>query len=110
MQDIIRSGFNVSRLKAGSVLLIESTLGTLYALNIIEDRLVDVQGTDPLFRTPKRGIFVESWSAKVGGTTFPDWIGKDLRMMLRFADANFLTEPVATALIEGDGWKYEAIQ
>ena len=106
-------GFVVSRLKPNTRIVIESNVGTLYTLTVKKptDRLVEVYSTDPVFKRfpPKLGVYSESWSAKNGGIVIPDWIVKNGRMLIRFADANFLSEPVATALLEGDGWKYEAI-
>ena len=110
---IARGGFIVSRLKLDTRIVIESNVGTLYTLTVKNpsERFVEVYATDPVFKRypPKLGIYLESWSTKLGGIVIPDWIVKDGRMLIRFRDANFLSEPVATVLLEGNGWKYEVI-
>ena len=112
-----RPSFDVTRLKTGTKALIESTNGTLYTISIVtpEEGLIEVYSVDPVFQPhpPKKAKFLGSQMNRAcdpPGDVFPNLVVKGARMMFKFADANFLTEPVTTALLEGEGWHYEAIQ
>ena len=89
----------VSKLQPGTRLLIESNIGTIYALRVAGNGLMEVYSTDPIFKPgpPKLGGFVGSTHDKRAPHT-PDRITKGDRMVLRFADAYFVTEPVATSV------------
>jgi len=108
---------DLTRLKPGTKALIESTNGTLYTLTVLDpdQRLIEVYSVDPVFfpHPPKRAQFVGSQTHRAGdpaGEVFPSCVVKGARMLFKFADANFLSEPVTTARLEGTGWFYEAIE
>lgn len=100
----------ISKLKPGTHLLIESIADTIYSLCVRENGLLDVYSTDAMFRNdpPKRAKFIGSCHDKAAPRV-PDRITKGNRMVFEFFNAYFVSEPVLTALVEGDGWKYEAI-
>lgn len=100
----------VSKLKPNTTIYIESIIGTLYVIRSCKDDLINVESSDGLFINgpPKLAVFVGSRMDKLG-PNIPDKIIKGGRMVFRFRDTFFMSEPVATALVEGDGWKYEVI-
>lgn len=109
-----KASFVVSRLAPGTIILIESVIGTLYTIQMIDPftNLVEFYSTAEGFRhaPPKRCYFYGSWSDRRGTVVVADQIIKDSFLQLKFQDADFLTNQVKTARLEGRNWHYDVIE
>jgi len=110
---IARGGFTVSRMRPDTIALIESVVGDMYTLRLVDPaaNLVEFYSSEEAMRhhPPRRCYFLASWMDRAGLVSIPDWVVKDGRMLLQFSDANYLCHPVRAALLEGPNWKYEVI-
>ena len=110
---IARGGFTMSKMQPGVSALIESTVGVMYTLRLVDPftNLIEFYSTDNIFRRDpaKRCYFIASYAGSRGSIAIPDWVVKDGRMLIKFSDADFLCHPVRSALLEGPNWKYEVI-
>lgn len=106
-------GVSIPLLREGVKLIVVAD-PSIYEITIVRpfERLVFLWGQTVWF-TEKRGRFAHYIeSRRVSDTlALPDWIIKGEKMVLRLENGNeFISEPVNSVLIEGDGWKYEAIR
>lgn len=104
---------DLSRQKAGTRVLIETTIG-VWALKLTDpaNLLVEVMSTDPRFShraTPCVGQFIESSPpADSKGPCFEKGkIIKGWMFSIRFADVILIAEPIQSIKVEGDDWSYE---
>ena len=108
---IARGGVQVSRLKPNNRVLIDTTVGTLFTLKLLDEfsNLVEIWSTDPKFRTrqPVVCYFLCSWVDARGDLTVPDWVLRGARMQFRFRDADMLSGAVSGVTVEGTGWHYK---
>lgn len=105
--------FSLPLLKEKTVILVESHKGTLYEITMVRplERLVTLYSTDSRLKksAPKLGVFVHSIPEK-SGHPVSDWFVKGMKLVFRLDGGGlFTTETVASALVQGDGWSYEAI-
>lgn len=83
-------GIDISRLAAGTTILVETTQG-VYEIVVIEPRisLVEITGTDPRLKKPVTGQLLASNYDAEGKVSLPNWIGKNLRMQFKFHNCVF---------------------
>lgn len=107
-------GFDISRLKPGTKVLVESDKGSLYSFRVINSFLkhLELISTDAAFKTsrPQMCNFAESWAEIHGGIVVPNWIVRGYYMIFRTRTIDIVSGPVKSALLEGPGWSYEAIE
>lgn len=101
-------GIDVSRLAKGTRLLIETTQ-YLYEFVVVDtvNRLVEIQGSDPRFKNPVIGQFLRSNYDMPGLVFLENWIGKSLRMQVRFRDSAISFPCAVSVRIEGDGYHFD---
>jgi len=96
---------NVLTLKPGTKLIVESELGSIYSIEFLGGRNVVVYGSlDGFAPFTKNGYFVGSADQKAVQNI--DMIVKGLRAVFQFFDAQFVTEALTSARVEGPGWHY----
>jgi hypothetical protein len=106
-------GLSIPLLKAGTKLVIEAG-ESLYEITVVrpEERLLLVWSTQPVLRgrAAQFAHYIESRRV-TDILALSDWILKGEKMVMRLENGHeFISEPVNSVLVEGDGWKYEAIQ
>lgn len=106
-------GLSIPLLKEGTKLIVEAG-ESLYEITVVQpnERLLVVWSTESLLRGPT-GQFAHYIESRLVTDimAIPDWILKGGKMVLRLENGNlFYSEPVNSVLVEGDGWKYEAIR
>jgi hypothetical protein len=97
----------ISKLKSLAKVILETDTGVLYQLVVVdpEHSLVQISCGDPACRLdPPRVCKV--LGAEVGHTIEPT-IQKDRRLVIRFADVDFVLGPIVSAFVEGAGWHYD---
>lgn len=100
---------NLSRLKAGTRVLLETTEG-VWCFRIVDPALclIEVEGTDHRFQhQAKLGRFLKSMEPTKDGSEANGELVECWVFSVQFADVVFISEPVLTASIEGDDWKYD---
>jgi hypothetical protein len=106
-------GIDMKRLKLGTRLMVE-TESAVYEMRVLHQELclVEISSSDPQLRQPTVGQFVSSQLSSEGpaGMTpaceIPAWLGKGLRMYLRFRNGYYLSSAVQGAEVKGDTWHY----
>lgn len=103
----LQPGINPTKLQPGDKVLLETTQG-VYEFEIERPELgvVWVTGTDARFRQPVRGRLAYSVYDLEGTIRLDDWIGKNLRLHIIFANATFVCSIAVSASVTGDGWQY----
>ena len=113
-----RPGIDVARQKEGTAVILEA--GTqIYHLRLMpreQNVLVELTGTDPRLRQRQQGgadypinvgHFLGS-AYDAGGKVFLDnWIGPELSMMVRFRNGTLTFPPTKSAMLVGEGWRYD---
>lgn len=99
---------DVTRLPAGTKIIVETTQG-VYELVIDNPQisLVSIRGTDPRLKEPITGQLVASHYDHEGRVSLPNWIGKNLRMHIKFLNCEHTCSVSLSARVEGDGWHYD---
>lgn len=105
------STIQVEKLEAGTIIIVESVAGTLYDIEVVSpsELVVKFYSTDKRFKDgpPKWARFLGSLAEEY---KIEPGIHKNRKMVFQFADTRLATEPVASAIVFGDGWHYEAIE
>jgi len=70
-------------------------------------RLIEISGTDPVLKAATIGQYLCGIYALDESVRIADWIGRTLRMSIKFRNGIFLSGPVVSAGIIGPGWRYE---
>jgi hypothetical protein len=98
-------GIDMNRLKVGTRLMVE-TESAVYEMRVLHqpEALVEISSSDPQLRQPTVGQFVNSQFPPA--CEVPRWIGKGLRMYLRFRNGYYLSSPVLSVEVKSDTWHY----
>jgi hypothetical protein len=101
-------GINITRLAAGNVVLVE-TEGAIYELTVLNpvEGVVRMSATDPHLKNKRVGKFLQSTFVHDRRVSIPRWIGKAMKMELRFPDMTFQATSAVSASVYGDGWHYD---
>lgn len=103
--------FDLGRLAPHTTVILESEQGTLYTLEVLPiTNLVKVFSTDATFRDNPaiRGLF--AGSKDDSGGIWPGVVRYGSRVVFQFKNCQFITQPIVSARIEGNGWHYEAFE
>jgi len=110
---IARGGFMISKMRPDTVALIETTVGVLYTLRLVDPitNLIHFTSTDEGMRQsgPQPCHFSSSWTDRTGRIAIRDWVIKDCMFLLKFKHEGWLSHPVRSCLLEAPNWKYEVI-
>jgi hypothetical protein len=105
---------DVTRLKAGTRILVQTETENIWALKVIDPKfaLVEVYGTDPRFKDqpPVKGILLQSFLPGRDGQNLAHAFVKNWLFQIKFANIILVGGPLKSALVEGDNWSYEAIE
>jgi hypothetical protein len=106
-------GIDLTRQKNGTRIIVE-TESAVYEMRVIHQghSLVEISSSDPQLKQPTVAQFISSQvpPEQTGGAPtceIPLWIGKGLRMYLRFRNGYYLSGVTATATLKGDTWHYD---
>lgn len=106
-------GISIPLLKDNTTIIIEAG-ASLYEIIVVRahERLLLIWSTNPALKStsPTFAHYIESRRVQ-DGMTLSDWVVKGERMVLRREGGlEFISEPVDYAMVQGKGWKYEAIK
>ena len=111
-QETLRAkpGIDITKLKPGTIVWLETVKGVYKIMptgEAVGHVMVDSSESPLEACRPVRLILEKSIYDDRGEVFVPFWIGKGLRILFRGFRGSFLTSSVLSAMIEGDGWKYE---
>jgi len=103
-----RPGIDVTKLSVNQRVLVETTQA-VYEMKVIAARLalVEITSTDPRLRKPVIGQLWASHYDVAGRVSLPGWIGRSLRMQLRFNNCTFPCSVTLSASVHGDRFHYD---
>lgn len=103
-----KPGIDITKRGVGDVLIVETTLH-VYKLEVRNPKfgLVRIHATDRLCRDGVTGELIESHYDLAGKVCLPRWIGKSLRMQIRFQNGNLGCSPAISCRLETPTFGYE---
>ena len=101
-------GIDLGSLKPGTIVLLETNL-CLYELKVLNPYacLVEVSSTDEGLKHSTIGQFMASIYPADPAIRLKGWIGQNLVMEIRFSNGNYLSGPIISTSLKGEGWHYD---
>jgi hypothetical protein len=101
-------GIDIRRQAPGTTIIVETDTG-LYELRVVNpvEGVVQVSGTDPRLHQPVLGRFLRSVCASDPQAVLDGHIGRTMRMVIAFRNAEFESGIVVSATVRGEGWSYD---
>ena len=103
-----KPGIDIGKRVVGDLIIIETTLH-VYKLEVRNPKfgIVRIHATDRSCREGVTGELVESTYDLAGKVRLPRWIGKSLRMQIRFANGILGCSPAVSCRLDARTWGYE---
>lgn len=104
----VQPGIDITKQKEGTKIIVE-TNNHLFEIKVLSPKegLIEVSSTSPELKRPTIGQYMRGVYVLDSAVTIDRWIGRTMQMYLRFRNGFFLSGPVVSATISGEGWKYE---
>lgn len=103
MTNTKQPGIDISRQKPGTMICVQTTIH-LYELTLVDPAtgLITLGGDDQRCI----GLTGQFLHSEYGDDVVEDWVGRSMKMHIRFKNAVLVTAAAIAGSVHGDGWEY----